>query len=88
MGLQPTGANENRLDEMAAGGLSEKTGDRLKRRESNRKLERTGSGASVCTRFFGKTDTALSRSFRVSYHSAARRAVACTGVTFRHATIF
>ena len=49
---------------MAFGGLSEKTGDRLKRRESNRKLERTGSGASVCTRFFRKTDTALSRSFR------------------------
>ena len=43
---------------MAAGGLSEKTGDRLKRRESNRKLERTRRGASVCTRFFRKTDTA------------------------------
>jgi hypothetical protein len=47
---------KERPDEMAAGGLSEKTGDRL----------------SVCTRFFRKTDTALSRSFRVSYHSAAR----------------
>jgi len=68
---------------MAAAGLSEKTGDRLKRHESNPKLQRTGSGASaVCTRFFRKTDTPLSRSFRVSYRSAARRAVACTGVIF------
>jgi len=40
--------DENRPDEMAAAGLSEKTGDRLKRRESNRKRERTGSGASLC----------------------------------------
>ena len=71
MGLRPTHADENPLDEMAAGGLSEKAGDRLKRRESNRKLERTGIGASVCTRFFRKTDTALSRSFRVSDHSPA-----------------
>ena len=63
--------NENRPDEMAAGGLSEKTGDRLKRHESNPKLERTGRSASVCTRFFRKTDAALSQSFRVSYHSAA-----------------